>query len=36
MAITSLEIKDKAFAHKFIGYDIDEVDEFLDIIVKDY
>ena len=36
MAITSLEIKDKAFAHKFRGYDIDEVDEFLDIIVQDY
>ena len=36
MAITSLEIKDKAFAHKFRGYDVDEVDEFLDIIVQDY
>ncbi|MEW4354258.1 DivIVA domain-containing protein [Streptococcus pneumoniae] len=36
MAITSLEIKDKVFAHKFRGYDIDEVDEFLDIVVRDF
>ena len=36
MAITALEIKDKTFGTKFRGYDIDEVDEFLDIIVRDY
>ena len=36
MAITALEIKDKTFGTKFRGYDIDEVDEFLDIIVRDF
>ncbi|MGT2845773.1 DivIVA domain-containing protein [Streptococcus massiliensis] len=36
MAITALEIKDKTFASKFRGYDVDEVDEFLDIIVRDF
>ncbi|MDO4666936.1 MAG: DivIVA domain-containing protein [Streptococcus sp.] len=36
MALTALEIKDKAFATKFRGYDVEEVDEFLDIIVSDY
>lgn len=36
MAITSLEIKDKSFSTKFRGYDAEEVDEFLDIIVRDY
>lgn len=36
MAITALEIKDKTFAQKFRGYDVDEVDEFLDIVVRDY
>lgn len=36
MALTSLEIRDKAFSTKFRGYDIDEVEEFLDIIVNDY
>ena len=36
MALTSLDIRDKAFSTKFRGYDIDEVEEFLDIIVNDY
>lgn len=36
MTLTSLEIRDKAFSTKFRGYDIDEVEEFLDIIVNDY
>ena len=36
MALTALEIKDKSFATKFRGYDVEEVDEFLDIIVRDY
>ncbi|MBP2622714.1 DivIVA domain-containing protein [Streptococcus oricebi] len=36
MAISSLEIKDKSFGVKFRGYDVEEVDEFLDIIVRDY
>ncbi|MBM7635402.1 cell division initiation protein [Streptococcus saliviloxodontae] len=36
MAITALEIKDKTFGSKFRGYNIEEVDEFLDIIVADY
>ena len=36
MALTSVDIRDKAFSTKFRGYDIDEVEEFLDIIVNDY
>ena len=36
MALTSLEIKDKSFNKKIRGYDVEEVDEFLDIIVRDY
>ena len=36
MAITSLEIKDKKFSSKFRGFDPEEVDEFLDIVVRDY
>lgn len=36
MALTSLDIRDKAFSTRFRGYDIDEVEEFLDIIVNDY
>ena len=36
MALTSLDIRDKAFSTKFRGYDIDEVEEFLDLIVNDY
>ena len=36
MALTSLDIRDKAFSTKFRGYDIDEVEEFLDIIVNVY
>ena len=36
MAITTLDIKDKQFTTKFRGYNEQEVDEFLDIIVDDY
>ena len=36
MPITSLEIKDKTFSTKFRGFDPEEVDEFLDIVVRDY
>ena len=36
MALTSLEIKDKSFNTKFRGYSVEEVDEFLDIVVRDY
>lgn len=36
MALTALELKDKTFATKFRGYDADEVDEFLDIVTRDY
>ena len=36
MALTSLDIRDKGFSTRFRGYDIDEVEEFLDIIVNDY
>lgn len=36
MALTTLDIKDKQFGHKFRGYHPEEVDEFLEIIVRDY
>ena len=36
MAITALDIKDKTFKLKFRGYDEEEVNEFLDIVVDDY
>ena len=36
MALTALDIKDKTFKLKFRGYDEEEVNEFLDIIVDDY
>lgn len=36
MALTTLELKDKTFATKFRGYDADEVDDFLDIVTRDY
>ena len=36
MAITALDIKDKQFTTKFRGYNEQEVDECLDIIVDDY
>ena len=36
MPITALEIKDKTFNVKFRGYDAAEVEEFLDIVVRDY
>lgn len=36
MPLTPLDIHNKEFAKGFRGYDEDEVDEFLDRIVKDY
>ena len=36
MALTALDIKDKTFKLKFCGYDEEEVNEFLDIVVDDY
>lgn len=36
MALTALELKDKTFSTKFRGYDIDEVEEFLEIVTRDY
>ncbi|MDU1097860.1 MAG: DivIVA domain-containing protein [Streptococcus mitis] len=36
MALTALEIKDKTFGTRFRGFDPEEVDEFLDIVVRDY
>ena len=36
MTLTALEIKDKSFGTKFRGYDVEEGDEFLDIVVRDY
>ncbi|MFC3927862.1 DivIVA domain-containing protein [Streptococcus caprae] len=36
MALTALEIKDKTFNKKFRGYDVEEVNEFIDIVVNDY
>lgn len=36
MVLTSLEIKDKTFGTRMRGYDREEVDDFLDIVVRDY
>lgn len=36
MAITAVDIKDKTFTTKFRGYNVEEVDEFLDILVDDF
>ncbi|MGT2710954.1 DivIVA domain-containing protein [Streptococcus oriscaviae] len=36
MALTALELKDKTFGTKFRGYDAEEVDDFLDIVTRDY
>lgn len=36
MALTSLELKDKTFGIKFRGYDAEEVDDFLEIVTRDY
>ncbi|MGT2887020.1 DivIVA domain-containing protein [Streptococcus didelphis] len=36
MALTTLEIKDKTFRTSFRGFNEDEVNEFLDIVVDDY
>ncbi|KXT73745.1 Cell division initiation protein DivIVA [Streptococcus sp. DD10] len=36
MALTSLDIKDKTFGSRMRGYDREEVDEFLDIVINDY
>jgi len=34
--ITSLDIEEKEFSRSFRGYNVDEVDEFLDIVSKNY
>lgn len=36
MAITAVDIKDKTFTTKFRGYNVEEVNEFLDILVDDF
>lgn len=36
MALTALELKDKTFSTKFRGYNAEEVDDFLDIVTRDY
>lgn len=36
MGITPMEINNKEFKRSFRGYDIDEVDDFLDQVVEDY
>ncbi|AZP05100.1 DivIVA domain-containing protein [Jeotgalibaca ciconiae] len=36
MALTPLDIQHKEFTPKFKGYDKDEVDDFLDLLKKDY
>ncbi len=33
--LASLKLKDKSFSTKFRGYNVEEVDEFLDIVVRD-
>ena len=36
MALTPLDIQNKSFSVKMRGYNQDEVDDFLDMIVRDY
>ncbi len=36
MPLTPLDIHNKEFSHSFRGYNVDEVNEFLDQIIKDY
>lgn len=36
MALTPLDIQNKNFSTKMRGYNQDEVDDFLDMIVRDY
>lgn len=36
MAITPMEINNKEFKKSFRGYDVDDVDDFLDQVVEDY
>jgi len=36
MALTPLDIQNKSFQTKMRGYEKDEVDDFLDIVVRDY
>lgn len=36
MALTPLDIHNKEFTRGFRGYDEDEVNEFLDQVIKDY
>ena len=36
MALTPLDIQNKTFPAKMRGYNQDEVDDFLDLVVRDY
>lgn len=36
MVLTALDIKEKSFRNEFRGYNRDEVNEFLDIVINDY
>jgi cell division initiation protein len=36
MALTPLDIQNKSFAVKMRGYEKNEVDDFLEIVVRDY
>lgn len=36
MALTALDIRNKSFSTKFRGYDVDEVDDFLDILIREF
>ena len=36
MALTPLDIQNKTFPTKMRGYNQDEVDDFLDLVVRDY
>ncbi|MGA9466990.1 MAG: DivIVA domain-containing protein, partial [Exiguobacterium marinum] len=36
MALTPIDIHNKEFSSRFRGYDIDEVNEFLDQIIKEF
>ncbi len=36
MPLTPLDIHDKEFKRSFRGYDVDEVNDFLDQIIKDF
>ncbi|MBF0843877.1 DivIVA domain-containing protein, partial [Streptococcus danieliae] len=36
MALTALDIRNKSFSTKFRGYDVDEVDDFLDVLIREF